>query len=185
MADTLDRDVRKLARKLSDISQTAVPKADYAALRKTSSRIKTRVVKDVAGDVKVPQKHIRKRLYTKVKVTRDYRRGRITGYRRDIPVISLGIVQTAMNRRTGANTLKIGGKSYPGAFINRIRSSGQWQVMKRKGSKRYPIEVLTVKIAPSVDRHLPRRSREIMQGQYPKLLKHELTYRLNRYARKT
>lgn len=185
MADSLDRDIQKLARKLSDISKNAVPKADFAALRKVTAQTKSRVVKDVAGEVKIPQKHIRKRVYTKVKVARDYRRARITAYRRDIPVISLGLVQTSVNRRTGIKNLKVGGRMYPGAFINQIRKTGQWQVMQRKGAKRYPLEVLTVKIAPQVDRYLPTRSREIMRAKYPNLLKHELTWRLKKYEDKS
>ncbi|GAA4652390.1 phage tail protein [Kistimonas scapharcae] len=181
----LNRDVRKLARKLSDISKRAVTKSDYAALRKTAGQIKTRVVKDVAGEAKIPQKHIRKRIYTKVKISRDQRIGRITGYRRNIPAISLGTVSTARTRKGQVRGIKAGGRTYPDAFVNKIRKTGQWQIMRRKGAKRYPVEVIVVKIAPFVDRYLPRRAAEIMRQKYPALLEHELKYRLQKYADKS
>lgn len=185
MADGLDRDVKYLARKLSDISQNAVTKADYAALKKTAARIKTQAVREVAAEVNIPQKHIRKRMFIRVKINRNHRQGRITGYRRDIPLIRLGTAQVALNQGGGGKILKIGSKSYPGAFVNRIRKTGDWQVMQRIGKKRYPVKVLKIDIARAVDRSLPRKSRQLMSSEYPKLLKHELNYRLSRYARKT
>lgn len=205
MTDSLDRDVQKLARKLSSISKSAIPKADFSALKKTANQIKSKVTKDVAGEVQVQQKHIRKRLYTKVKVTKDYRRGRITAYRRDIPAISLGVATSLVKSRRGqrlisqasrdskgrftrrefaGNTsIKVGRRTYNDAFINPV--NGKWQIMRRKTAKRYPVEVLTVKIAPAVDRFLPSRSREIMKAKYPDLLKHELEWRLKKYEDKS
>ena len=205
MADALDRDIQKLAKKLGDISKSAIPKADFSALRKTASQIKSKVTKDVAGEVQVQQKHVRKRIYTKVKVSKDYRRGRITAYRRDIPAISLGaatsFVRSVRGQRlisqssrdskgrftrrefSGNTSIKVGRRTYSDAFINPI--NGKWQIMRRKTAKRYPVEVLAVKIAPTVDRFLPTRSREIMRAKYPDLLKHELTWRLKKYEDKS
>lgn len=205
MTDSLDRDVQKLAKKLGDISKSAIPKADFAALKKTANQIKSKVTKDVAGDVQVQQKHIRKRLYTKVKVTKDYRRGRITAYRRAIPAISLGVatsfVKSVRGQRlmskagrdskgrftkrefAGNTSIKVGRHTYNDAFINPV--NGKWQIMRRKTAKRYPIEVISVKISPAVDRFLPSRSREIMRAKYPDLLKHELEWRLKKYEDKS
>ena len=205
MTDSLNRDVQKLARKLSSISKSAIPKADFSALKKTANQRKSKVTKDVAGEVQVQQKHIRKRLYTKVKVTKDYRRGRITAYRRDIPAISLGVatsfVKSVRGQRqisqasrdskgrftrrefAGNTSIKVGRRTYNDAFINPV--NGKWQIMRRKTAKRYPVEVITVKIAPAVDRFLPSRSREIMKAKYPDLLKHELEWRLKKYEDKS
>ena len=205
MTDSLDRDIKKLARKLSDISKSAIPKADAAALKKTAARIKTRVVKDVASETQIQQKHIRKRVYSRVKITKDFRQGTITAYRRDIPAISLGVAtsliksvkgqrlisQSNRDRKgrftkrefAGNTSIKVGRRTYNDAFINLV--NGKWQIMRRKTAKRYPVEVITVKIAPAVDRFLPSRSREIMKAKYPDLLKHELEWRLKKYEDKS
>ena len=206
MTDSLDRDVQKLAKKLGAISKSAIPKADAAALKKTAARIKTQVVKDVSSEVQVQQKHIRKRLYTKIKVTKYFRRGRITAYRRNIPAISLGVatsfVKSVRGQRlisqasrdskgrftrrkfAGNTSIKVGRNTYHDAFINQVKS-GSWQIMRRKTAKRYPVEVIAVKIAPAVDRSLPRHSREIMKVKYPDLLQHELEWRLKKYEDKS
>lgn len=205
MTDSLDRDIKKLARKLSDISKSAIPKADAAALKKTAARIKTRVVKDVARETQIQQKHIRKRVYSRVKITKDFRQGTITAYRRDIPAISLGVAtslvksvkgqrlisQSGRDRKgrftkrefAGNTSIKVGKNTYQNAFINQTR--GSWQIMRRLTSKAYPIEIIKVKIAPAVDRCLPGYSREMMKGKYPDLLKHELEWRLKKYEDKS
>ncbi len=205
MTDRLDRDIKKLARKLSDISKSAIPKADAAALKKTAARIKTRVVKDVASETQVQQKHIRKRVYSRVKITKDFRQGTLTAYRRDIPAISLGVAtslvksvrgqrmisQSGRDRKgrftkrqfAGNTSIKVGKNTYQNAFINQAR--GSWQIMRRLTSKAYPIEIIKVKIAPAVDRCLPNYSREMMKNKYPDLLKHELEWRLKKYEDKS
>lgn len=201
----LDKDIKKLTKKLADISQAAIPKADYVALKQTAGQIKTRVIKDVSGETQIQQKHIRKRVYTDIEITKDYRRGRITAYRRKIPAISLGVavslVKKAKGRRlvsasrrdtkgryakrefAGNTSIKVGRNIYPDAFVNKAK--GTWQIMRRKTAKRYPLEVIAVAIAPAVDRFLPSRSREIMKGKYPGLLEYELKRRLKQYEDKS
>ena len=203
---SLGQDIDRLAKTLRNIRKNAVPQADAAALKKAANRIKSRVTKDVTGEVQVQQKHVRKRIYTKVKVTRDFRRGRVTAYRRDIPAIRLGVAASMVRRikgqrlisqasrdtkgrftkrqYAGHTAIRIGRTTYPNAFINQVQGDN-WQIMRRKTNKRYPVEVIVVKIAPTVDRFLPRRSKEIMASAYPGLLEHELDWRIKRYASKS
>lgn len=202
MADQLTRDIRRLARTLNAIRSNDLTRAEYAALNKTANAAKSAAIKGIAGDVKVPQKHIRKRLYSRVRVS-DKRVARITGYRQDIPAISLGNVQTqvrklrgqrlvsrssrdrrgryARREHAGNTSIRVGRHVYQNAFINKV--NGKWHILRRTGEGRYPIELLAVKIRESVDLHVPDRARDAMAGQYPRLLKHELTWRLRRHAR--
>lgn len=205
MADALDRDIEKLARKLRDISKSAIPKSDAVALKQTASRIKTQVVRTVASENQIQQQHIRKRVYSRIKVTKDIRQGTITAYRRDIPAISLGIatsmVKIAKGKRlisqsgrdtkgrftkrefSGNTSIKVGRKTYQNAFVNPAR--GSWQIMRRLTSKPYPIEIIKVKISDSVDRCLPAFSRDMMTNKYPGLLQYELQRRLKQYEDKS
>ena len=205
MVDTLQRDIAKLSRKLGNISKTAIPKADAVALNQTANRIKTQVIKTVASENQIQQKYIRKRVYSRIRISKDYRQGTITAYRRDVPAISLGIatsmVKKAKGRRlisaagrnvkgrftkrefAGNTAIKVGRNTYQNAFVNRAR--GSWQIMRRLGKKAYPIEVIKVKISDSVDRCLPQFSRNMMKNAYPSLLQYELQRRLKQYENKS
>lgn len=205
MVDTLQRDIAKLSKKLGNISKTAIPKADAVALNQTANRIKTQVIKTVASENQIQQKYIRKRVYSRIRISKDYRQGTITAYRRDVPAISLGIatsmVKKAKGRRlisaatrnvkgrftkrefAGNTSIKVGRNTYQNAFVNQAR--GSWQIMRRLGKKAYPIEVIKVKISDSVDRSLPQFSRNMMKNAYPSLLQYELQRRLKQYEDKS
>ena len=193
MADNFNAQLRAVNRRLKQ-STHPVKAGASSALNKTASRIKSRVVKAVSGDVRVTQKHIRKRVYIR-KSTAKTMMAKVTAYRRDIPVISMGIANTRLTRK--GSVVRIDGKSYAGAFIadgsagygRYIRGRGyqnttlkSFQVLRRTGNSRYPIEVVKVIISPSVDRHTPKIAREQMQTEYPRIAQHEIDYRMQKYA---
>lgn len=196
MAGNINAQVRAVNRKLKQ-SVTPVRAGASSALNKTASRIKSRVTKAVSADVQVQQKHVRKRVYIR-KSTGKTMKALVTAYRRDIPVISLGIARTTgtnkmsvssrdsrgrfnTRQHSGNTAIRVGNRTYQNAFINQVQGGG-WQVMRRKGRARYPLEVLKVKISPSVDRHTPTIAREQMQTEYPRIAKHEIDYRMKKYA---
>ncbi len=177
MANDIQSQVRDVNRNLRKTKQLIRAGAS-SALNKVAVRSKSRVVKLVSSDVKVQQKHVRKRVYIKRSNSKSLT-AKLTTYRRDIPVISLGPAQTRLTKNK--STLKVGSKSYPGAFINRTRF-GSWQVMKRKTKKRYPLEVLKIPISKSVDRHASKTVRRQMIKEYPRISQHEIDFRLKKHA---
>ena len=154
----------------------------------------------MSSEVKVQQKYVRKRVYIR-RSTAKTLQAKVTAYRRDIPVISLGAAQTltkgkgvaALTRGdkgrfsqrsfSGNTSIKVGNKRYSDAFINKTRY-GSWQVMRRKTKKRYPVEVLKIPISKSVDRHARRIVNEQMRKEYPRIAEHEISFRIKRYAKR-
>ena len=193
MGNNIDSQVRAVNRKLRQ-SIGPVRSGTSSALNKTATRIKSRVVKAVSGDTRVKQKHLRKRVFIKPSTGKTLR-AKVTAYRRDIPVISLGAANTRLTKN-GA-VVRIDGKAYPGAWIAdgsggfgkyvpgqgyKSTSLNSFQLLRRTGDSRYPVEVLKVEIRPSVDYHTPRISQQQMSTEYPRILSPEIDYRMQKYA---
>lgn len=175
MPESLDKQAARLAKKLRAIGRQEVPRAGSAALNKSAKRIKTRVVRGVSKETKVVQKHIRKKVFIKRSTPRT-QKAEFRVYRRDIAAIGL-------NPRTSRKGVRVAGKLHSGAFINTLRKTGQRHVLKRKGVKRYPVEIIKIPISESVDKISRKVAVRVMRQDYPKLLQHELVYRLDKYKR--
>ena len=190
MANNLNSQVRAVNRQMKR-SKRAVKVGASSALNKTADRIKSRVVKAVSTEENIQQKHIRKRVYIS-KSNPKKMRARVTAYQGDIPVISLGAKE--LKRGKGVSAPK---RRYPNAFIaDGSKGYGKYQgkgrygstklarghVLVRTSKSRYPLEVVKVEIRDSVKKHSPQIARKQMNDEYPRIAKHEIDYRLKKYA---
>lgn len=180
---SLERDIKKLEKKLNAIAKKEVPKANYSALNKSSARIKTAVVKQVANRTGIKQKTLKKKVFSS-KATLKKGFVRMRHYREGVPLISQG----ARQNRKGVRALKT---QFAGAFIatptiraKRGNFRGKPQVFKRKGKGRYPLEVLKKSIKNDVDNVFPRVTKVVFAREYEKLLKHEFEWRIKKYLEK-
>ncbi len=200
MSQTIEQQVQRLNRKIQRMADTELKRASSSALNKTTAKIRTRVVRGVSKETRIPGKHIRKRVHIRRSTART-QYARITVYRKDIPLISLGAAKTVMKgqgvadiargkngrfsqRQFRGNTaIRVGNKTYKDAFINRTKN-GRWHIMRRKSGARYPVEVLKLPISQQVDRITPTVARQVMKADYGRLLRHELEYRARKLSGK-
>lgn len=175
---SLDRDLKKLEEKLIKISTKEYDRANYSALNKTGARIKTQVVRQVAARTGIKNKYLNKKVFaSKAALKNNFIR--IRHYREGVPVISLNAKQT----KQGVRALKT---MHQGAFIaDGSKGTGKGilnraQVLRRLGSARNPLEVVKKPIKDDVDNVFPRVTKVVFEREYPKLLQHELTWRINK-----
>lgn len=181
----LQRQIIRRAKKLKAIHQVEVPRAVSSALNKSAKKVVTPVVREVSKGAKVPQKHVRKRTFISRASSRKLR-AKVSGYVYPIPLISVIKTKTILSKaRRGTNRrgVRAAGRQYDGAFINVHRRSGRFQVFRRKTSRRYPLEVISIDVSKSFRASLEREAPRVMRQDFPKLLLHELKYRTNKYAK--
>ncbi|MEY8206096.1 MAG: phage tail protein, partial [Bermanella sp.] len=176
----------------------AVPRATAQAINRVTKRVVTLVVRDVAKEVKVPQKLIRQRL-KHVKAL--YRRpvGYIHAARSRIPAIALGVARTQIRRQRGqflvsqagrnkqgrftqrqhaGNTsIRVGRHVFPNAFLQKLKN-GKWHIMHRSTDARYPIDVAAIPIAEPITRAVNKHANTVLQKHLPKELEAALKQQL-------
>lgn len=87
MTSTLDQSIKQLERKLNKIAKVETDRAYSSAANKIATRVRSQVTKAVAGDVKIAQKNVRRKIYisrSKAKTGR----ARLTFYTRPINAVS-------------------------------------------------------------------------------------------------
>ncbi len=186
MAKSLEQQIKQRAKKLNQISKHEAPRASAAALNKTSRMIVPRVIRKVSTEKKVPQKILRKRTFVS-RATPRKQRAKIYGYAQAVAAVSLlKTTQLLKHARRGTNRrgVRVAGQQYDGAFINVLRKSGRFQVLRRTTDGRYPLEVIKIPIEDSYERALSTISQQKMKTEFRRLLMHELDYRLNKYGRR-
>ena len=184
MGQSLDQQIRLLQKKLNKVSDIEVPRANAKALNNSARRIQTRVVIGVSKQEKIKQKHIRKRVFIK-RATARKQIARFRVYRRDMTAFSLLNKNVAIKhapRGTNRRGVRAAGRQFDHAFINRIRRNQRYQVFRRLGKPRMPIEVITISIAKTVDSVTARVSHRVMKNDYQGLVKHELQFRLKKFS---
>ena len=187
MAESLQKQVTRLNRKLEQISTKESARATSAALNKTVRRGRTLLSRSVARDVRVKVGEVRKRVSFS-RSTAATQRAEIRMGVRDIPVISLisrSKIIRAIPRGTNKRGVRIPGHDFPGAFINPVHGGTSIQVLKRTSSKRYPLRVIKIPIRHAARYHFKRLLPVLMNNEYPRLLQHELNFRLEKYGRRT
>lgn len=182
MADSLEKQIKKLEGKLKKISKIEIPRAGSSAINKTLAKAKTRVIRGVSKSLKLPQKPIRKRVFVGRSSVKT-QKGRLAHYRSAVPVVSLltpGQIAKAPPRGTNRKGVKAAGRQFDGAFVNRVKNG--FQVMQRKGQARYPITVLKIPIQKVVDDVTPKVVARVAKSEMPRIYKQDLKFRLQKYA---
>ncbi|VUD48442.1 hypothetical protein TDB9533_01234 [Thalassocella blandensis] len=186
MTEPIERQIKRYQKKLNKIAGVETPRATASALNKTARSVIPKVVRYVSQETKVPQKFIRKKTFVS-RATSRKQRAKIYGYAQAIPVVSLlKTKQLLKGARRGTNKrgVRVAGRQYDGAFINVLRKSGRFQVLKRLGKGRYPLEVIKIPIEKEYERALEFFSRQKMRDDFPLLLKRDLQYRYRKYRAK-
>lgn len=176
-----EQDIKKLSKTLYKISEVEGPRAVSSALNKTGAKIRTRVIRDVAKEAKVPQKIIRKKAYFN-RSTAKKQRATLSLYRSGVPLISIAGGKNAI-QSPAPGWISVKGFFVERGFVNRVRRTGKRQIFQRKGKSRHPIDVVKINIYPMVDKYTPIHTERLMRGEFPTLLKKDLQYRISKYVR--
>jgi len=196
VAESMQAQIKRLEKKLKAIAEKEIPKAVAAALNKAHRPSKSQVAKAVAQEEKLPASAINKQIFFNpasarkaVAQVRSFTRG-INAIR----LISTSTVAKSMGTGTNKRGVKVRGRDYKGAFINRTTNNGSILVFQRigkaltvkgwqKGKERYPLEVIRVPIEQSLKKNqLPIIKAKHLE-RFEKLYQHELSYRLGKYVR--
>lgn len=169
MTNDLDLAVKRLEKKLSKISKVETDRAYSAAVNKVAARIKTRVVRAVAGDTKIAQKVVRRRIYL--------RRSRAKTGKAVITFYGKPVNAIDTNYSLLKRGYKVAGTLYPRTFFAKGKGP-RHQIFQRKGAARYPIAPVRIPISDEVERYAVPITAQLMKTEFPDLLRHELGVRI-------
>lgn len=182
MADQLDRQIKSYIRKLRKIDQIEVPRANASALNKVGGLSRTRTVKGVSKQTRVPAKEVRKRTYFS-RANAKKQRALLKVYSKPVPasrLLTKGQIANKLGTGTNKKGVRAKGYMWRGAFIQK-GNNGNVHVFQRKGSARLPIERVDIDINKPVQRITPVVVRRVMKSDYRRLLLHDLDFRLKKY----
>jgi thymidine phosphorylase len=185
VAESLDKQIKRLEKKLKDIAEKEIPKAVARALNKVGKPTATEVGRKVSAQEKLPVRTVAKQMYFNP-ATAKTMTASVKSYTRGINVIRLlskGVLAKKMGTGTNKRGVDVRGRSYPGAFINRTKKSGQALVFSRIGLGRTPLRVERIDIKKHlVEYQMPTlKARHL--ARFAKEYQHELSYRLSKYVR--
>lgn len=180
---------------LNSLSRTIVPDATVKALNRVAARTVSQGSRRVAKEVRVddnrkqglPLRLVRQRSRIR-KARPDRLVASIKVNRGNLPAIKLGAARSRLSRRKGAvngqgSVLKIGPYTFRNAFIQQL-ANGRWQVMRRVGRARYPIDVVKVPLVNPLTEAFSTLSRSLVESDMAKelssALKHQLRIHLQR-----
>lgn len=180
---------------LNSLSRMIVPDATAKALNRVAGRTISQGSKQVAKEVTVddnrkkglPVRLVKQRLRLK-KARHDRLVASIKINRGNLPAIKLGAARVRLSRRKGAkhgqgSVLKVGPYTFRNAFIQQL-ANGRWQVMRRVGRARYPIDVVKVPLEAPLTQAFTTISKNLIQSDMPKelsaALKNQLRIHLTR-----
>lgn len=169
-------DVKSLTKELDRIQRRVIPAAVPAALNKTMDRINTRIVKGVSKDLGIAQKYIRKRAKKYPANRRKWESKNWIGTKVKIPVSSI-----YKSKRGQLKYIK-GKTRVP---LNRLfhakMPSGHEGIFYRKGKSRLPIQEVMIDLNDSfVVKNIEMIAGNLAGYEFPKLLSHELRFRLDK-----
>lgn len=181
---TLDRDLARLGRKLRRTSKVELPRANSRALNDSTNRVRTRTVRGISRETGLKSKTIRKRFYIR-RASPKKQKARITVYTRDVSAISQFTPARLKKLQDGKGTnrrgVRVAGRQEDGAFVA-TGNAGNRQVFRRRTARRLPLESIKYPIQKEATRITRRVAVRVMKTQYPKILKRELVFRLNKVA---
>lgn len=178
--------IKSLEKKLKAIAEKEIPRAAVSALNKVTKPAATEVGKVVAAEQNLPASIVRKQVVFN-KATFNRRAAFIRSFTRGINVarlISPGTIAKRMATGTNKKGVTARGRTFAGAFINRVRRNQNVFVFERRNkSQRMPIDVLRIPIDEALLTHqLPIASYRFKQN-FEKVYLHELRYRLSKYGK--
>ena len=180
---------------LNSLSRLIVPDATAKALNRVAGRTISQGSRKVAKEAAVddnrkkglPVRLVRQRSRLR-KARHDRPIASIKINRGNLPAIKLGAARVRLSRRKGAkhgqgSVLKIGPYTFRNAFIQQL-ANGRWQVMRRVGRTRYPIDVVKVPLDAPLTEAFITLSKSLIQSDMPKelsaALKNQLRIHLTR-----
>ncbi len=177
------------------VSRMIVPDATAKALNRVAGRTITQGSRKVAKEATVDdnrKKGLPVRLVRQRSRLRRARHDRLIASikinRGNLPAIKLGTARVRLSRRKGAkhgqgSVLKVGPYTFRNAFIQQL-ANGRWQVMRRVGRARYPIDVVKVPLDAPLTEAFTTLSKSLIQSDMPKelsaALKNQLRIHLKR-----
>ena len=180
---------------LNSLSRLIVPDATAKALNRVAGRTISQGSRKVAKEATVDdnrKKGLPVRLVRQRSRLRKARHDRLIASikinRGNLPAIKLGTAHVRLARRKGAkhgqgSVLKIGPYTFRNAFLQQL-SNGRWQVMRRVGKARYPIDVVKVPLDAQLTQAFTTISKNLIQSDMPKelssALKNQLRIHLKR-----
>lgn len=143
--------------------------------------IKNKVAKAVAGKTRVKQSLLKKQIFTQRAKSNQLRAG-VKSYLRPVGVAKLLTRGQLLKAPRGTNKrgVRAAGRQFDGAFINRVKRTGRYQVFKRKGRERYPLAVINIKIAPSFSVYQLPLAARFMRDEFARRYQKELKFRMGR-----
>lgn len=187
--------LERVIQNLNSLSRMIVPSATAKALNRVAGRTISQGSKQVAKEVTVddnrkkglPVRLVRQRSRLK-KARHDRLVASIKINRGNLPAIKLGAARVRLSRRKGVkhgqgSVLKVGPYTFRNAFIQQL-ANGRWQVMRRVGRSRYPIDVVKVPLDAPLTQAFTTISKNLIQSDMPKelsaALKNQLRIHLKR-----
>lgn len=165
-------DLKHFYKSLNELERKAVKPAANSAINKTLSKLRTEVVRDVAGELQLPQKLIRGRLIMQRSNFRTLR-GRLVALTADMRLAKIGKPkQLKQGARVGKHFVKSG-------FVAKM-PSGHEGVFKRKGKKRLPIKEQTLPIRDALQGRANVLWRAKSRGLFKQNFERELKFRINK-----
>lgn len=183
---SLDADIANAKRKLEGLSRVEVPRAYASAVNKVMAKIKTQIVKEVAPELGVAAKLVRKRVFVK-KATANKLRGVVTVYTSNIPGIAVkpNLKQSARYNARGrraSNKIKIGNQTFSPAFVNKYGKKKELHVLYRTSKERYPIKMAMVPLRAAVEKRALPIAQRLMGAEFERLVLADLKYREGKYV---
>lgn len=183
--------VSDLQRKLNRLGGGELRRAASSALNKTGAMARTRIIRGVAKQAKVPISTVRKRVYLVRARSGDLKIVQM-GYARPVSLMSLIRNKQPDEGRRRRRKLRVNKKTYPNAFVRKGRN-GNVQVFERNGQKgrqgkgrwaKYKnLEKLSrveIPIQKDVKQVLPKVNRRVFDSEFRRIFAHEYSFRLRR-----
>lgn len=180
---------------LNSLNRVMVPDATAKALNRIASRTVSKGSRKVAKEIQVDDRGKRGlpvRLVRQRTRVRKARHGRLSASikinRGNLPAIKLGAASVRLSRRKGTHhgqgsVLKIGPYTFRNAFIQQL-ANGRWQVMRRVGKSRYPIDVVKVPLVAPLTEAFTSLSKSLIESDMPKELSSALKNELRIYLKR-
>lgn len=170
----LDKQLRRLERKLDKIAKDATPKAFASAINKVATQSKTAVASEVAKEVRIPVRAVKSRIFIR-RARPGTMVAKIALYARPIDAIHTGPTRMASG-------WKVGGKFRERSFMQRMPNQSRHRIYQRKGSSRLPISKVVLPVSEPVARIGRAVTTLKMRKDFARLYQHELNARIKGYV---
>lgn len=180
---------------LNSLSRIMVPTATAQAVNRVAARAISHSTRKVAKEARVddnrrkglPVKLVRQRARLR-KAKPDRPIASIKINRGNLPAIKLGAALVRLSRRREAkhgkgSVLKVGPYTFRNAFIQQL-ANGRWQVMRRVGRARYPIDVVKVPLSGPLTEAFMASSSQLIDSDMPKELASALKNQLRLHIKR-